>query len=449
MLKIPRIIEYIFVCFGLWFFLGNPINLITSGGAGQLVDVSEANSNFLLPAISMLLYMVATVGILLRWKLILARLKSSPQSLLLVAFLILIFISPEWSARPNISSRRSILFLGSTAFAIFFSFSFSFKQQLRFLAIALCINTFVCFLMGALLPKWGVMHVPPHTGAWRGVYTHKNKLGAQMALSAVFLLTTQYINLFKGHWKQIIKVSILLAAFMVIASKSTTALLASFTMALTFFVCNALKLNYRFMVIAISSIVLTAGSAIVYIQANAEALLGALGKGTDISGRDELWPAVMHMVSQKPFLGYGYEGFWGPAGGPADLLRQLVGWPAPNAHSGFLEILLAVGWIGGILFFISFFITVTKSVQLVRITKQSYAICPVIILVFLTLSNMTESNLFVRDSWILYVWAALSSIPILSTWSAEEAERDDSAEYPPTVSYERQPELSGQATQTS
>ncbi len=439
MLRIPRIIEYIFVSFGLWFFLGNPINLITSGGAGQLVDVSEANSNFLLPTLSMLFYMVATVGLLLRWKLILARLRSSPQSLLLIIFLILVFLSPEWSARPNISSRRSILFLGATSFSIFFSLSFTFKQQLRFLTIALCLNTVVCFLFGVLIPKYGIMHVPPHTGAWRGVYTHKNKLGAQMALTTIFLLTTQYIDLFKNRWRQIIKFVMLLSTFLVIASQSTTALLASVTMALTFFICNTLKLNYRYMVITISTIILLAGTASVYIQANANDLLGIFGKGTDLSGRDELWPAVWHMISLRPFLGYGYEGFWGPAGGPADLLRQLVGWPAPNAHNGFLEILLSVGWIGGMIFFISFFITTVKSIQLVRITKQSYAICPVIILVFLTLSNMTESNLFIRDSWILYVWTSLSSIQILSTWSEQTSQINNHE-----TTYELEPEVSSQ-----
>ncbi|MBX2865985.1 MAG: O-antigen ligase family protein [Leptolyngbyaceae cyanobacterium MAG.088] len=437
MLRIPRVIEYIFVCFGLWFFLGNPINLITGGGAGQLVDVSEANSNFLLPAISMMLYMIAIIGLLLRWKLILNRLKSSPQSLLLIAFLILIFISPEWSARPNLSSRRSILFIGATAFSTFFSLSFNFKQQIRFLAIALGINAVVCFLFAVLIPKYGVMHLPPHTGAWRGVYTHKNKLGAQMALTTIFLLTTQYIHVFRGKWNQLIKFALILAAFMVIASKSTTALLASVTMALTFFICNALKLNYRYMVIAISTIILVAGSTSIYIQANADALLSVFGKGTDLSGRDELWPAVWHMISQRPLLGYGYEGFWGPAGGPADLLRQLVGWPAPNAHNGFLEILLSVGWIGAIIFFTGFFLTTIKSVHLVRLTKQSYAICPVIVLVFLTLSNMTESNLFIRDSWILYVWASLSSIQILSTWSNQKAETTYER------IYELEPEVSG------
>lgn len=436
MLKIPRYLEYAFVCFGLWFFLGNPINLIDSGGGGQLVDLSTVKSNFLLPGISTAIHAASCLGILLRWKMILTRLKSSPKSLLLVVFLLLIVLSSNWSVFPNVSSRRGILLIGATAFSAYFSLSFSFKQQLRLLVTALCINTLVCFLFGVLIPKYGVMHLAPHTGAWRGVHTHKNKLGAQMALTTVFLLITQYTDVFRGKAKLAITGSMVLSAFLVVAAQSTTGLLATATMTLTFFVCNALKLNYRSMVVAVSSITLTAGIAISYIQANADTLLGAFGKGTDLSGRNDIWPALFHMISQKPFLGYGYKGFWGPYGAPADIVRQIAGWPVPNAHNGFIEVLLALGWIGGLLFFSNFLITFVKSIQLIRLTKKSYAIYPVVMLVFLTLSNLTESNLFVGDAWILYVWVSLSSVQIISTWSEESSNRmnDSVSETPKSLS---------------
>lgn len=422
MLRIPRYLEYIFVCFGLWFFLGNPINLITTGGRGQLIDVHTVESNFLLPGISMALYALSFLGLLLRWKYILNRLKSSPKTLLIIFLLLIISISSNWSAYPNLTSRRSILLMGATAFSTFFALNFSFKEQIRILAIALGINAVVCFLFGAVAPKYGIMSEPPHTGAWRGVYTHKNKLGAQMALTTVFLLMTQYTGFFRGIAKLILRGITLISSFLIIASTSTTGLLATATMTLTFITCSTLKLSYRYMVIAVSSIILAAGAASFYIQTNAETLLGAFGKGTDLSGRDEIWPALSYMISQRPLLGYGYKGFWGPFGGPADLVRQMVGWPVPNAHNGFIEVLLAVGWIGGALFFANFFITFIKSLQFIRITKKTYAIYPVVMLVFLTLSNMTESNLFVSDSWILYIWISLSYIQILSAWSEEEEE---------------------------
>ncbi|MDV3347647.1 O-antigen ligase family protein [Leptolyngbyaceae cyanobacterium CCMR0082] len=421
-LKIPRTLEHIFMCFTLWFLLGNPINLITNGaGGGQLVDVSQANSNFLLPAISMLLYLIASIGVLLRWKLILARLRSNPQFLLIVILLIIAYISAGWSFYPNITSRRTILLLGSTAVAIYFSLSFSLKQQLRFLIIALCINTIICVLFGVLLPKYGVMHLPPHTGAWRGVYSHKNKFGARMALTTVFLLATRYSNLFQGRSKLAINCIMILSASLVVASKSTTALFATVVLALLFFACNALKLNYKSMVIALSFIIFVVAFGFIYLQTNADTLLSAFGKGTDLSGRNEIWPALWEMISRKPFLGYGYQGFWGPDGGPADLVRQLTGWPVPNAHNGFLEVFLSLGWIGALLFLTNFAITLIRSFQLIRLTKTTEAIFPVLFLGFFIISNMTESNLFKQDSWTLYIWASLVSIQIMSTYAERKA----------------------------
>ena len=145
MIKIPRYLEIAFFCFALWFFIGNPINLINKGvDMGQVsVDNRYRSSNSLFPAISMLLYLLSSGVLVYRWKLILSRLRSNPQFLLLLTFVCLICISYWWSYYPNITSRRSILFAGSTILSVVFSLGFSFKEQIRILAIALCINVVI------------------------------------------------------------------------------------------------------------------------------------------------------------------------------------------------------------------------------------------------------------------------------------------------------------------
>ena len=183
------------------------------------------------------------------------------------------------------------------------------------------------------------------------------------------------------------------------------------------------------MVIAVSSIIFITSSFSLYMQANADVIFGLFGKGSDLTGRDDIWPALWHMVSQKPLLGYGYKGFWGPFGGPADFVRQIAGWPVPNAHNGYIEIFLAVGWIGAILFFSNFLITTVKSLQMERLTKENYSIFPVIFLVFMVLSNLTESNLFQFDTWILYVWASLSPLQVAATYFESQSESLDKLEF--------------------
>ncbi|MEO0768767.1 MAG: O-antigen ligase family protein, partial [Cyanobacteria bacterium J06649_4] len=178
-----------------------------------------------------------------------------------------------------------------------------------------------------------------------------------------------------------------------------------------------------------SFVMVIAGTAILYLQTNLANFLGYFGKGTDLSGRSDIWPPILDMIAKKPLLGYGYEGFWRGEASPAEVVWQVAGWPSPHAHNGFLDILLAIGWVGGIIFLVSFFLTLTTSFKLIRITKMTYAICPVIVLVFIMLSNTTESNLFKSDAWILYMWSCFFPWAMATELDAElEADAAHEAE---------------------
>ena len=297
MIRIPRFFEYIYASFALWFFLGNPINVLTLGASGGQI-IEGAESNFLLPGISMLLYMIAGGILLLNWRSLLSRILSNPQALLLVAFIAVILASTQWSAYPNFTLRRSVLIAGATVFALFFSIRFSFVQQLKVLSVALGATVIICLLFGLFLPTYGVMSVPPHVGAWRGTHMHKNDLGPQMAFISAFLYAVRSARSFQGRQKFLLSGIILCAIFLTVASKSTTAVLSLFAIGVVFLVCNVFRLNYRAMVGLFSFALLVAGSATLYLQTNLANFLGYFGKGTDLSGRGDIWPPILDMISQ-------------------------------------------------------------------------------------------------------------------------------------------------------
>ncbi|MEL6468756.1 MAG: O-antigen ligase family protein [Cyanobacteria bacterium J06623_4] len=413
MLRIPKSIEYVYACFALWFFFGNPVNLLTvGGGGGQMVEA--VGGNLMLPAMSMALYALAGFALLFFWQSGLRRLIFTPQAIALLILLIILIASAKWSDYPRYTLRRSILISGASTFAMYFSIRFNFKQQLKMLAIAFCCTALLSVLFGIFIPQYGIMSLPPHVGAWRGVHMHKNDLGPQMAFISIFLVSILYTKLFRGVGRIFITVSMICAVFLVLVSQSTTGQMAMIALLLIFIACNSLKLNYLYMVPIVGSILLVAAAGSLYLQANADQLFGAFGKGSDLSGRDRLWPPILDMVSRKPLFGYGYEGFWRGFGSPGEAIWNTVGWPTPHAHNGFLEVLLAAGWVGGTLFLVSFLLSLVTSIKLVRLTKMTGAICPVLALVFIVLSNITESNLFKSDVWILYIWVALSEWTILS-----------------------------------
>jgi O-antigen ligase len=74
----------------------------------------------------------------------------------------------------------------------------------------------------------------------------------------------------------------------------------------------------------------------------------ALGRNTNLTGRTDIWKAVIPLVP-NPVTGAGFESFWIGVNG-AQLRRNLRGWFSyanPNtAHNGYIETYLNLGWIG-------------------------------------------------------------------------------------------------------
>jgi exopolysaccharide production protein ExoQ len=74
----------------------------------------------------------------------------------------------------------------------------------------------------------------------------------------------------------------------------------------------------------------------------------ALGRKSNLSGRTEIWAAVVSAVPNAIF-GAGFESFWiGPD--VTKVWRGLVGWWHPEgineAHNGYIEVYANLGWIG-------------------------------------------------------------------------------------------------------
>lgn len=74
----------------------------------------------------------------------------------------------------------------------------------------------------------------------------------------------------------------------------------------------------------------------------------ALGRGEGLSGRTEIWAAVIGAAG-NPLIGTGFESFW-ISPNVQKVWRSLSGWWDPKglneAHNGYLEVYLNLGWIG-------------------------------------------------------------------------------------------------------
>ncbi|WP_047866015.1 O-antigen ligase family protein [Rubrobacter aplysinae] len=67
-----------------------------------------------------------------------------------------------------------------------------------------------------------------------------------------------------------------------------------------------------------------------------------------LTGRTDLWAALIPEFLERPFLGHGFAAFWNPVN--LQIMEGAAGFPVVSAHNGFLEEFLSTGVIGFLLF---------------------------------------------------------------------------------------------------
>jgi exopolysaccharide production protein ExoQ len=393
--------EIWFVRFSLFFLMGNPINVLLYGGSGDQI-VEGADSSFLEPIISMVLYGIALIFVLMRWKKVLYEGSKANFSMLL--FVGCIVASTVWSDYPDITFRRSLIVVGATVFGAYFGTSFTFQQQLEHLAWALTGIVLLCLGFGILLPKYGLMHVYPHTGSWRGIYMHKQGMGTQMTLTLAFFLTMFKNRIYTRNPKFFL-FTLGASAFLMLASRSSTGLVVTVLLIIALWICNLLRSQFEIMVPTLITVITLCTTLFFYAVDHIDAITALVGKDVTFSGRLPLWSALWEMVSRRPWFGYGYEGFWQGRYSESSVVWQVIGWSAPHAHNGILELLLGIGWVGTTCFLISLGVNFFRIFQLVRLNTSVETLYPLLFLLYFILTNMTERNIIGGGpTWLLYVW---------------------------------------------
>lgn len=111
---------------------------------------------------------------------------------------------------------------------------------------------------------------------------------------------------------------------------------------------------------------------------------GAIGRDATLTGRTDVWAALIPVAMQKPVFGLGFGGFWTP--------ETMELYNIPGSHNGYLDILLELGFVGIILFalFLNHSIRKAQKYYTVDFDWSNFLIC---FLIMLGIHNITESSL--------------------------------------------------------
>jgi O-antigen ligase len=144
-------------------------------------------------------------------------------------------------------------------------------------------------------------------------------------------------------------------------------------------------------------------------QAAFAAIAQSLGRDTSLTGRTELWVDVFKMPAH-PLFGAGYESFF--LGDRLDTLWEKYWWHPNEAHNGYIEIYLNLGWIGiGLL--ATLFITGYKHiVDAVRAGSPLSSLTFALLIVTIPY-NMTETAFKVMHPLLISFLLASAAVPRL------------------------------------
>lgn len=408
-MKIKSLIKLeVAITFILFLYYTGALGLQNPVGNNDLSVYIEPQRNLIEKAIAALSYLLIPILISRKWKLCTYLLT---KDIPLFSLLFLANYSIIWAdinLNNNISLLRGLLL--STMFGVYLAARYSIKDQMRFLAAVFAIVILSSIFAALFLPGYGT-HPGGHLTGWTGIFQHKNLLGAHMAWSASVFLSLSLSTSQKHLIRFALWIGFAFSLLLVFLSGSAGGIInlvcVISIVPLSKFIR---KTYYKLQVLLINSVILVVTCTSVLVTANLETIAQSLGKDLTFSGRIPMWSRLIDYVAQKPFLGYGFNGFW-PGEFGANFRARWISWKTvPHSHNGFLELVLALGLIGFVLFIISCIFLFLRAYKEAYQAKTFEDILPLQFLCTFILANLSESRLLIPNNiyWIFYVTMSLS-----------------------------------------
>ena len=101
------------------------------------------------------------------------------------------------------------------------------------------------------------------------------------------------------------------------------------------------------------------GAALVF--ALRDLIFGVVGRGSDFTGREQIWDAVLEKANERPWIGWGYSTPWVPSDPAFDEWIVDHGVTVVQAHSVWVDVYLQLGFIGVFLIALTYFAFVWRA----------------------------------------------------------------------------------------
>ena len=321
----------------------------------------------------------------------------------IVLLLVLAVLSTSWSETPKATLSHSLALIGSSIFGVYLAIRYSPKDQLRLITQISALIMVASLVVGVAMPEYGVSR-GLHSGNWRGIFVQKNILGYYMELGTLgFLFIAQEATSKRTmrRWIGCGGCAMLLLLSGAMASILGIIVIASLLPFRTF-----LRRSVKSLAGYLALFIGVAACAVPWLLRNLNAILKLGGRDATFSGRLYLWIAVAFEILRRPWLGYGFGGFWLGPYGPSRVIWNLLGWTVPHSHNGLLDLTLDLGLAGLALFLVGYVEALSRARKYFLANRESFeSMWPFVFLGFLLFHNLAESSLLKNNSflWIVFV----------------------------------------------
>lgn len=259
------------------------------------------------------------------------------------------------------------------------------------------------------------------TEALQGLPGNRNLL----AIIAIMAIVTTAAQLWDHQLPRLYgAISLMLASFTLLHTRSVTAFISlAFVMLAVGLVLLGRHLSRyaRWAMYLVVGAVLASGALFVVLNNNE--IFAIFNRSSDMSGRGDIWRAVIALGNESPWVGIGWISYWAPWLPEFHNLAVIAGTPYHQAHNSFLDVWMQTGLVGVLLFTMlvvaalirTWWIAIDRpDAPIVQYTDHrgfhrhaaGQTAIPFLILVALVVQSMTESRLIVEGAWLFLCWSA-------------------------------------------